>query len=329
MSNVLSKEDIDALLNATSASSRNASEPANVCRDKQYTIIKDNKSSMLTTNTAMNKSLIFALLLMFVCAGALTYFSFMSDRIVPLWAYCSAVLVFTFLCLLASFGLRVIRQAVDTVKIAFNNKYNDAIKTTGILVHFSELARRSGILGIHPELENLDDLFLRKGLSLAVDEIEPLLIERILNNEISGIASRHEDNFLFWQNAAINFAIWGTLAALCANTIIVFVFGTFMSVCVCMPIANVLKRMSKKEILQKEIVVRGIMSIQAGDHPRIIRQQLAASFGESFYDYDPMEYATVSYKEVKVICKCCRKEILKEEEDVVEERGDILLPGKE
>ena len=229
----------------------------------------------------MNKSLVFGGLSMLAGAGAMVLFSALYGGKIPLWLFCIAVFVFAFLNLFVSFGAAFVRRIIDTAKAAINNKSNDSIEIIKTIVVCAEAARKEGILGVEKYLDEIENAFLRKGLALAVDGTEPELINKILRGEMREISARHKNNMKFWKSAAKIFAVWGLLLTLCAlvnyavlSAIAVFLCGALMSVCICLPILDVLNQKSNEEILEKEIVVEGVVSIQAGDNPRIVEQRL-------------------------------------------------------
>lgn len=161
------------------------------------------------------------------------------------------------------------------------------------LVRFAERARREGILSLENALNEIDDSFLRSGIRLAVDGVEPETIRSILDTELSFIADRHrrgQSILISMGTYGPAFGMIGTLIGLVsmlsnmedpeqigpgmAVAILTTLYGAIFANLICLPIANKLKERSAEEILLKEIAIEGIMAIQSGDNPRIVEQKL-------------------------------------------------------
>ncbi|MCL1946019.1 MAG: MotA/TolQ/ExbB proton channel family protein [Chitinivibrionia bacterium] len=171
----------------------------------------------------------------------------------------------------------------------------DPTATIKLLVEFAEKARKEGILALEGNVARVTDDFLKRGIQLAVDGTDPGLIRDILKTDISGIESRHEENASLLEYLAALAPAMGmigtfvglvlmlgqmsdisTLGPNMAIAVLTSVYGALMANCLFNPMARILKAKSKGEILIKNIMVEGIMSIQAGDNPRIVEQKLAA-----------------------------------------------------
>jgi len=205
------------------------------------------------------------------------------------------VILGTFAGGFASFPLsRTIKLPSVLAKAFFIEKV-DPVTTIKLLVEFAEKARKEGILALEGSANKVKDEFLRRGLNLAVDGTEAGLIRDILKTDISGIQARHEDNtkiFEFMAGLAPAMGMIGTFVGLVlmlgnlsdletlgpnmAVAIITSFYGALLANCIFGPIASTLVEKSKDEVLLKNIMVEGIMSIVAGDNPRIVEQKLAA-----------------------------------------------------
>jgi chemotaxis protein MotA len=197
----------------------------------------------------------------------------------------------------ASFPLSVTSKIPTTLMIAiFDKKGTSPIETIKLLVEFAEKARKEGILGLENSANKVTDEFLKKGLNLAVDGTEPELIRKILRTDIMGIESRHASNVAIYDymgGLAPAMGMLGTFVGLVlmlgnltdveslgpnmAIAIITSFYGAMIANCMCYPIMNVLNKKSAAEVMVKNIMVEGIMAIQAGDNPRIVEQKLAAA----------------------------------------------------
>ena len=161
------------------------------------------------------------------------------------------------------------------------------------LVTFSEKARREGLLALEDDLEEVEDEFLRKGIQLVVDGTDPDIIKNILYNELNQIQSRHAIGikiFDDWGKLAPAFGMIGTLIGLIvmlgriedksaigpgmATALLTTLYGALLANGVFIPTANKLRDRNQREVLLKEIMIEGRLSIQSGDNPRILEEKL-------------------------------------------------------
>lgn len=194
-----------------------------------------------------------------------------------------------------AFPLSRLLSAVSVVKNAFLVKTMTPVETIRQLVDFAEQARREGILALEARAAEIDDDFLKKGIQLAVDGTEPELIKDILRTEVTFIEDRHTKGagiFEFAGTIAPAFGMVGTLIGLVlmlgnmndvesigpnmAVALITTLYGAILANAVCIPLAEKLKGYSAGEIMIKELMLEGIMSLQSGDNPRIVEQKLVA-----------------------------------------------------
>ena len=195
----------------------------------------------------------------------------------------------------ASFPLMQVFSVVGVVKNAFFAKPASSLDTVDILVRFAEMARREGILSLENAIEEVEDPFLRNGIRLAVDGVEPDLIRDILQTELAFVEDRHKLGQSIFESMgtfAPAFGMIGTLIGLVgmlqnledvnqigpnmAVALLTTLYGAMAANIVFLPIAGKLKFRSAEEILHKEVTIEGIMSIQSGDNPRIVEQKLLA-----------------------------------------------------
>lgn len=168
--------------------------------------------------------------------------------------------------------------------------YNDTIDR---LVRLAEKARREGILAIEREIEDLDDDFLRGGVQYAVDGTEPDTIRAIMESELQSLRDRHklgQGIFIAMGTYAPAFGMIGTLIGLIqmlqslddptkigigmATALVTTFYGAVAANLFFLPAAGKLSNRSKEETVQKELVLEGILAIQSGDNPRIVREKL-------------------------------------------------------
>ncbi len=163
------------------------------------------------------------------------------------------------------------------------------------LMAFSAKSRKEGILSLESELEGMDDAFLKKGVQLSIDGLEPAEISNLLEVEMDFIKSRHQlgaEIFTTMGTYAPAMGMIGTLIGLVqmlqnmddpstigpamAVALLTTFYGSVMANIICMPIAGKLRTRSKEEMLLKEMTVAGIISLSNGDNPRVLEQKLHA-----------------------------------------------------
>jgi chemotaxis protein MotA len=192
-----------------------------------------------------------------------------------------------------SFPLKSVLSVGKVVKNAFLHKAQSPQKLIEDFVSYAEIARRDGILSLESVTKDIKDDFVVKGIQMAIDGTDPELIEQILNSELDGIAERHSTGksiFDCMGKYAPAFGMIGTLVGLVimlqnmddpssigkgmAVALLTTLYGAVVANLICLPLADKLARRSSEELLLKEIVIRGVMSIQSGDNPRVVEQKL-------------------------------------------------------
>jgi chemotaxis protein MotA len=165
------------------------------------------------------------------------------------------------------------------------------------LVSFSEKARREGLLALEDDINDLPEEFLRKGIQLVVDGTDPELVRNIMETEIDNVAKRHANGRSWWDvwgGLAPGFGMLGTLIGLIAMlnnlgggdpsaigsgmaaALITTLYGSLGANLLAIPFVRKLTRRSEDELLIKQVMVEGTLSIQSGDNPRIVKEKLAS-----------------------------------------------------
>jgi chemotaxis protein MotA len=193
-----------------------------------------------------------------------------------------------------SMPLHVITGVANYVKKWMFDKHAHVEHTIKEMVEYAETARRDGVLALEAASREAPDPFLRRGLQLTIDGTDPEMIERIMRIEIEAMQERHKHGKHFWGTMAKfgpGFGLMATLiaqvamfrnlngdAAVIGSALAIALTGTLYG---CMlqnliagPIAEKLAVKSHEEAFAKEIVLQGILSIQAGNNPRVVEMQL-------------------------------------------------------
>lgn len=206
------------------------------------------------------------------------------------------------------FPLRQLAKIPSLLFVALKEDAYNPAELISSLVRLAEKARREGLLALEDDLQNEKDGFLRKGIQLVVDGTNPDLVRSILDIEISYLEERHQegqDVFKFMASVAPAFGMIGTLigliqmlttlddpstiASAMGVALITSLYGSLLANVVCTPIAGKLAIRSRKEVLLKELMVEGILSLQAGENPRIVEEKLKSFLSPKYRDNLPLE----------------------------------------
>ncbi len=174
-------------------------------------------------------------------------------------------------------------------------KQPDRSETIKQLLGFAETARKEGLLALESAAKEIDDPFLRKGIEMSVDGTDPEIVREVLETEIAATQARHAAGSGFFVTAAgfsPAFGVAGTVIGLIdmlnnlndpgalgpalAVAFATTLWGVFLANYFFQPIASKLKRVSSLEIAYKELILEGILSIQAGSSPRAVSDRLVA-----------------------------------------------------
>lgn len=196
---------------------------------------------------------------------------------------------------LVNYPLNQILGVVGVVKNAFFSGLDAPSVIIDRFMDYANRARREGILSLEPVIKEIDDIFLRKGLQLTVDGLEPQAIQEILETEISYLEERHEtgaDIINAFGSFAPALGMIGTVLGLVqmlqtmndpstigpamAVALITTFYGALLANLVFLPLAGKLKHRSKEEVLIKEMVMEGVLAISKGENPRIIEEKLSS-----------------------------------------------------
>ena len=163
------------------------------------------------------------------------------------------------------------------------------------LVDFAGKARKDGILALEGDVNDEENAFLKKGLSMAIDGSEPDTIRDLLEIEMEQTSARHTIHgsiFNQWAGLAGAMGMVGTLIGLVAMllnmadpsaigpsmavALLTTMYGAIIGNVFGTPIYNILTIRNTDENTLKEMIVTGIMSIQSGDAPRVLEAKLLA-----------------------------------------------------
>lgn len=177
--------------------------------------------------------------------------------------------------------------------LVFKTSSSDTSAIISKIIELSNVARKEGLLALEEAAGSLDDPFLKKGLLLIVDGTDPELVRGIMETELVSLETRHKTRIAFWDDLGAMGPAWGMIGTLVglvnmlqnmsdpssigpsmAVALITTLYGSLLANWICAPVAGKLKVNNSAEIMAKEIEIEGLLSIQAGENPRVIEEKL-------------------------------------------------------
>lgn len=196
--------------------------------------------------------------------------------------------------LLITYPLSTVLSVMGVVQKTFFAKPINLNEIIDHMVEFATVARRDGLLALEEKLQNLEDPFLLRGTQMIIDGVAPQSVRSILTIELEQMAQRHSygkgvvDNLGAYLPA---FGMVGTLIGLVlmlqnlddpsalgpgmAVALITTFYGALFANLFMIPLAGKLGARNTEEILSREIMIEGVLAIQAGENPNVIRERLA------------------------------------------------------
>ena len=184
-------------------------------------------------------------------------------------------------------------NGLKSIKIAFKVPALDSGSVIQKIIDLSNVARKEGLLSLEEAAGELDDAFMQKGIMLIVDGTDPELVRGIMETELVSIDGRHRNNIGFWENLGAMGPAWGMIGTLIGLVMMLYhmddvstlgpnmavallttFYGSVLANWMCTPVATKLKAINDGEMHVKEIMVEGLLSIQAGENPRVIEEKL-------------------------------------------------------
>lgn len=242
----------------------------------------------------MEKSTVIGLFLGFTAIGVGMVLK--GANLAALWNPAAIMIIFvgTAASLFMAFPMSELKKVPTLFKIILREpKVMPKREIVDAFVNLATTARREGLLSLESQLESIDDSFLRNGMQMIIDGSDAELVKSVMEEEIYATEERHRSGALIFTQAGtyaptlgVLGAVIGLIAALgnlsdieklghsIAAAFIATLFGIFSGYVLWHPIANKLKRISKKEMEIKQMVVEGVLAIQAGRSPLAIEQIL-------------------------------------------------------
>ena len=219
-----------------------------------------------------------------------------------LWNFFDAASIFivigcTMAIVVASFPGDTLASIPKHFGVILNAGKFNPMKYIDQLVDLAQTARKNGLLALEGKANEQEDPFFKMAIMLIVDANDPDKVRAILENDIECMSARHEDAAALYDKAssvAPAFGMVGTLVGLInmlnnmelsgdggssigkdmGTALITTLYGCILAHMIFGPIANNLRIRDGEEVLCKQIIVEGIMSIQSGENPKALREKL-------------------------------------------------------
>jgi chemotaxis protein MotA len=194
---------------------------------------------------------------------------------------------------LASVPLGAFFKLPNVLKKTLLHKATDPVALIKQIVELAEIARRDGILALENMADQIDDEFLVHGIQMAVDGTDPEVIQTVMETELENLVERHDQGKTLFDSMgrfAPAFGMIGTLIGLVAMlsnmddpskigagmaaALLTTLYGALLANIVFLPLADKLGLRSNEEVLNKTIIIQGVMAIQSGDNPRNVQSKL-------------------------------------------------------
>lgn len=204
-------------------------------------------------------------------------------------------IVGSFCALLISFPFKTISRIPNVMKVLLLSPKDDRVELLKMFSDLSKRARQNGLLSLEDDISTMDNELLSTGLQMVVDGMDADTIREILELNLDSIERRHrigQDVFTKWGELAPGFGMLGTLIGLIimlvdlndpstigngmATALITTFYGSLAANLFFLPIANNLKSQTDEEMFTGELIIDGILEIQAGSNPRLIEERLAS-----------------------------------------------------
>ena len=225
-------------------------------------------------------------------ASNFTYFADLPSVIITIGGSISGTL--------ASHKMSDFIGGLKAISLAFKEEVQDPSDTIKNIIDLANVGRKEGLLALEEAANGIDDEFMKKGIMLVVDGTDAELVRGILETDLTCIEDRHKKVIGFWEKWAELGPAWGMIGTLVGLVIMLYnmedassigpamatallttLYGSLVANWLCNPIASKLKVNNNQEITMKNIMIEGLLSIQAGENPRIIEEKLKSFLAPS------------------------------------------------
>lgn len=195
--------------------------------------------------------------------------------------------------ILMHFTFRDMKELMRIVIRSYRLRLSEPAEEIERIIRYAQIARKEGIIALESVARELDDPFFAKGIQSVVDGYAPDMVRQIMNMEIDATRARHSHGkkiLEMFASFAPAFGMIGTLVGLVqmlsslsdpsqigggmAVALLTTLYGALIANMICLPLAGKLDIRAKQEANTRSMIVEGLLSIQSGEKPAIIREKL-------------------------------------------------------
>ena len=199
----------------------------------------------------------------------------------------------SFSCMFMSYEAKDYLNNLKAFALIFKSPKFNTSEIIQKIIDLSNVARKEGLLSLEEAASDLNDDFMKKGILLIVDGTDPELVRGILETELGSIEARHNKVVTFFEQFGAMGPAWGMVGTLIglvnmlynmedsskigpamAVALLTTLYGSMIANWLCSPASFKMKQFNAMEVQVKEIMIEGLLSIQAGENPRVIEEKL-------------------------------------------------------
>ena len=194
---------------------------------------------------------------------------------------------------LASNKLQDFITGLKSITLTFKEVPQDPAAVIRNIIDLSNTARKEGLLALEEAANGIEDEFLKKGIMLVVDGTDPELVRGIMETDLGCIEQRHKKSIAVWEKWGELGPAWGMIGTLIglinmlqklddpsaigpqmSVALVTTLYGSLIANWLCAPIVGKLNTNNSMEVINRQITIEGLLSIQAGENPRVIEEKL-------------------------------------------------------
>lgn len=191
------------------------------------------------------------------------------------------------------FPMAKIKNVGKIIGKTFLYQLPDPVKEIERLSEYAMIARKEGLLALEEKIPKISDPFLLKALRLVIDGYPPEAVKKILESDIASMQERHHSGKVILEKMGEfgpAFGMVGTLIGLIqmlqnlsdpsqigagmSTALLATLYGAVLTNLMMLPMACKLDQRKKEETMIREMMIAGIVAIQAGDKPQMMKERL-------------------------------------------------------